>query len=176
MNGVMKYLIYFIAIGLLTVSCNDEAGPIASDSDISNSLSKVTVTEYSYPLVLDGYEIEDCVTGETMTQYGTVMVYITEKTNPSGHTSLSGYTDYTYSPITLVGATSGTYTLTNGINHFGEVYKDFNYWPDFFIQHYQWHEFYENSNGDKLRFFVEGVIKLFPDGTLELENYNAKCF
>jgi len=177
MKHLLSYIIATVFIGALLISCDRDIAPTANDNESLNSLNKVVANEYSYEVVLDGAIIENCATGELLTASGTAMVYYTEKTTPSGKTIDIGYTDYTYSPITLVGPTSGIWTLVKGQNHWHEVYKDFNLWPDpFFIQHYEWLEVYENANGEKIRISVQGFVKRYPNGDIEIARENSTCF
>ena len=106
------------------------------------------------------------------------MVYIEERWLPFGRITLSGYSDYFSfpgDPVALVGATSGTWTLVKANNHFGEIYRDYNYYPNFFIQHFEWQEFYENDDGEKMTVYGEGMMKISSDGTIEVDRFSAGC-
>lgn len=182
MRHPLTYLLPLLLLGIMFIGCTDQ--PVATNDPESlqaSGLEKVIHNEYSYSLVLDGGEVFGCATGERMTSYGTIEVYIYERTTPSGNTTLSGYSDYFHypgDPVRLVGNTSGTvWTLVKAQNHFGEVYKDNKVYPeDFFIQHFEWHEFYQNEDGDMLRLFVEGMMKINSDGTIKIDNFHQKCF
>lgn len=155
----MKYLLNFtlplLLLAVVFVSCNDEIAPTAINDEAITSLSKVIVDEYFFEIVLDDEVPFVLCDGDLMQYHGRVGLHLKEKTTPSGNTIVSGWVDYhAFDLVTLENTvTEASWTLTNGHNPFGEVIKE----NGFYVLHYQWHEFYENEDGEKLRFSLKAM-------------------
>jgi hypothetical protein len=174
MKRIFNFTFSLLCLSLLFVSCNDELAPTSVNDEAITPLSKVIVDEYFFEIVLDDEVPFVLCEGDLMQYHGSVGLYLKEKTTPSGNTIVSGWVDYhAFDGVTLENTFTGAvWTLTNGHNPFGEVIKE----NGFYVLHYQWHEFYENEEGDKLRVFLKGHVKINPDGTVSIERETVRCF
>jgi hypothetical protein len=163
-----------LVMGALLVGCGGqplELEPVPDEA--LTPLFKVTVDEDTYEYDL-GNELpyEDCA-GEDMQTHGKILVHVREMTTPSGNLIVSGWVDYTFEQITVEGLSTGEiWTLTNGFNPFHEVIKE----DGSYFLHYQWHEFYTNEDGEKLRAFVNGNYQIDQDGNVRIERESVRCF
>ena len=173
MKWLLNFTLPLLLLAVVFVSCNDSSAPTAINDEAITSLSKVVVDEYFFEIVLDDEEPFVMCDGDLMQYQGSVGLHLKEKTTPSGNTIVKGWVDYhAFGGVILENSVTGAvWTLTNGHNPFGEVIKE----NGFYVLHYQWHEFYENEEGDKLRVFLKGHVKVNPDGTVSIERETVKC-
>ena len=173
MKHLLSYLFSVLLLGSTFIGCSDQQTPTDGNDEVLTPLSKVTVVEYTFEYDLgDEDPYEDCA-GEDMQLHGNVLVHVRETTTPSGNTIVSGWVDYEFDQITMVGLTSGDiWMLTKGFNPFHEVYKE----SGAYLLNFQWHEFYSNEYGDKRRAFVTGHLHIDADGHVTSERESIRCF
>ena len=174
MKHLLGYLFPLLFLGSIFIGCSDQQTPTAITEEAITPLSKVIVNEYFWEIVLDNEDPFVLCDGDLMQYHGSVGLHIKEKITPSGNMIVSAWVDYqAFDGVTSENTVTGElWTLTNGHNPFGEVIKE----NGFYILHYQWHEFFENEYGEKLRIFLKGHAKENPDGTVSIERETVRCF
>jgi hypothetical protein len=173
MKHLLFYLVTVIFLGSIFISCSEQQSPTAITNESITPISKVTVNEYFWEIVLDEEDPFVECDGNLMQYHGSVGLHIKEKNTPSGNIIANWWVDYmAFDGISLENLVTGeVWTLTNGHNPVGEVIKE----NGFYLIHYQWNELYKLDN-KTLHVHLKGQFMVLPDGTVKHDQESVKCF
>ncbi len=173
MKHFLSYMIFLTITVIILISCGDQQAPTANTDEDINSLSKVTVVEYTfdYDFSLDP-PITDCVTGAPMQGHGIILFYVKEITTPSGNWIATGHADYNaYGGVTLENTVTGeVWTLQNGINPWNEIAKH----NGAYRLHYHWNELYKLNN-QNLHIHSQGYFTVDMGGNITKDIFTYRC-
>ena len=112
--------------------------------------------------------------GELTDWSGTLDIHYRSTTTPSGNEIWSWKIDYyTATPLSFTGQTSGDlWQLVKAEDNGGSVSKPIG---TQYVEHWQYNEFYENQDGDKLHSRAKFQLLIDADGSVKLDRFDARC-